>query len=226
MIPYPKNRFVRCVAAALLSVAAISVHAQTEETALFRDLRYNSPIAQFGTDRGYYDCSADLGYSARCIDDVKFLGYEFDTQILMFMDGKLRSVQLATEFKPEIYTRVIKALMEDFTLIMLQSGERRLDLIETARKEGEARLGPKVSEFETGALNKGDLTYVFIEQTGAALRKFPNGFEAITKSPPTTREADVQVKEQDKEAWLGITFSLPRRAMADMRNTPVPREKF
>lgn len=226
MIPQSRSRFVRFVAAALVGVAAISVRAQTEETALFRDLRYNSPIAQFGTDRGYYDCSADLGYSARCIDDVKFLGHDFDTQILMFMDGKLRSVQLATEFKPEIYTRVIKALTEDFTLIMLQSGERRLDLIETMRKEGDARLGPKVAEFESVALNKGDLTYVFIEQPGAALRKFPNGFEAITKSPLTTREADVVVKEKDNEAWLGLTFSLPRRAMADMRNNPVPREKF
>lgn len=221
-----QSRLVRLVATALIGAAALSVRAQTSETPLFRDLRYNAPISEFGKDRGYYDCSADLGYSARCVDDVKFLGHDFDTQILMFIGGKLRSVQLATEFKPEIYARLIKALMEDFTLIMLQSGERRLDLIETVRKEGEARLGPKVAEFESGALNKGDLTYVFIEQPGALLRKLSNGFEAITKSALTTREADVAVKEKDNEAWLGVTFSLPRRAMTDLRNTQVPKEKF
>jgi hypothetical protein len=224
--PHRKPRLVRLIAALLVGAAAISVRAQADETPLFRDLRYNSPISQFGTDRGYYDCSADLGYTARCVDDVKFLGHVFDTQILMFVDARLRSVQLVTEFKPEIYAGLIKVLMEDFTLIMLQSGERRLDLIELARKEGESKLGPRVAEFESVSLNKGDLTYVFIEQPGPALRRYPNGFDAITQSPPTTREADVVVKEQDKEAWLGVTFSLPRRAMADMRNTPVSREKF
>jgi len=218
--PQCKLRLIRMVVALLVGAAAISVRAQADETPLFRDLRYNSPISQFTKSRGYYDCSADLGYAARCVDKVKFLGHVFDTQILMFVDARLRSVQLITEFKPEIYSELLKALMKDFSLVILQNGERRLDLIELARKEGESKLGPRVAEFESVSLNKGDLTYVFIEQPGSALRSYPNGFDAITRSPLTTREADVVVKEQGQEAWLGVTFSLPRRAMADIRKTP------
>jgi hypothetical protein len=75
-------------------------------------------------------------------------------------------------------------------------------------------------------LNKGELTYIFIEQPVQVVRRYQNGFEAIKKSPQSSREADVLVKEKDGEAWLGITFSLPLRAMADLRSTPVPKEKF
>jgi len=198
------------------------------DTALFRDLRYDAPISAFGTQQGYYDCSAEVGSVARCVDRVKFLGHEFDTQILMFIGNRLRSVQLATAFKPEPYTTLIKALMQDFTLVMLQSGDGRLDLIEAGagRPGGDGKLGARVAEFESIGLNKGELTYVFVEQPAGALKAFPNGVEAIMKSPPTTREADVAVREKDNEAWLSVMFSLPRRAMEDLRNTPVPKEKF
>lgn len=210
----------------LIAAAALAASSAATATPLFRDLVYDAPLSDFDKRKGYYDCSADMGYTARCIDDVTFLGHSFDVQVLAFVNGRLRSVQLATDFKPEIYTAMIKALMDGFTLIILQSGDRRLDLIETVRKEGEARLGPKVAEFESVGLNKGELTYMFIEQPGPALRAFQNGYEAITKSPLTTREADLVVREKDKEAVISVSFSLPRRAMQDLQKTPVPKEKF
>lgn len=73
-------------------MAAISVPAQADETPLFRDLYYNSPIIQFGSDRGYYDCSADLGYAARCMHNVKFLGYVFDTQIYVTTENGIEQL--------------------------------------------------------------------------------------------------------------------------------------
>lgn len=210
----------------LATVAALATAASAAATPLFRDLVYDTPIKEFDRAKGYYDCSADMGYTARCIDGVTFLGHKFDVQVLAFVNGRLRSVQLATPLTPEIYATLSKALIEGFTLVILQSGERRLDLIETVRKEGEARLGPKVTEFESVALNKGDLTYMFIEQPAPSLSSYGSGLEAIMESPLTTREADMVVREKNRRAFISVTFSLPRRAMQDLQNTPVPKEKF
>ena len=227
MIHQLSGRLARPLAcAALLALSALSISAQATETALFRDLKYDAPRAQFGSERGYYDCSAAVGAAARCVDGVKFLGHTFDTQVLMFVGDRLRSVQLVTAFKPEPFASLVKALMQDFTLVMLQSGDKRLDLVEATRKGVESKLKATVAEFESIGLNKGELTYVFVEQPAQALKVFTNGVDAIMKSPPTTREADVVVREKGNEAWLSVMFSLPRRAMEDLRNTPVPKEKF
>lgn len=205
---------------------AIAAPAQAGATPLFRNLAYGTPIDQFSPSQGYYDCSADLGHTARCIDKVSFLGHEFELQILAFTNGRLSTVELITEFKQEIYVTLLKALAENFSLVALQGVDGRLDLIETARRDGGARLAARVAEFESIALEKGQLTYFFFEQPGPKLAAFRNAVEAIMGSPATAREADVVLKEKDKQAHIGVTFSLPLRARQDMRNAPVPREKF
>jgi hypothetical protein len=222
----PSSRLQKMLSALVLAATAIAAPAQAGATPLFRNLIYGTPIDQFGPKQGYYDCSADLGYTARCVDKVNFLGHAFELQILAFTNGQLRSVELITEFQQEIYVTLLKALADNFTLVALQSAEARLDLIETARKEGGSRVGAKVAELESIALEKGQLTYLFFEQPGQRLGLFRNAVEAIMSSPATAREADVVLREKDKQAHIGVTFSLPLRARQDMRNAPVPREKF
>jgi hypothetical protein len=226
MPPMPSSRLQRTLSALALAAIAIAAPAQSGATALFRDLTYGTPIDQFGPKKGYYDCTADLGYTARCVDNVNFLGHTFELQILAFTNGQLRTVELVTEFKQEIYVTLLKALAENFSLLALQSAEGRLDLVDTARKEGGARIGAKVAEFESIALEKGQLTYIFLEQAGPKLALFRNTFEAVMGSPATAREADVVLKEKDNQAHIGVTFSLPLRARQDLRNAPVPKEKF
>jgi hypothetical protein len=214
------------LSALLLAAIAIAAPAQAAATPLFRDLTYGTPIDQFGPKQGYYDCSADLGYTARCVDKVNFLGHAFELQILAFTNGRLSTVELITEFKQEVFVTLLKALAENFTLVALQGTQGRLDLIETARKEGGARIGARAAEFESVALEKGQLTYFFFEQPGQKLGMFRNAVEAIMGSPATAREADVVLKEKDNQAHIGVTFSLPLRASQDMRSAPVPKEKF
>jgi hypothetical protein len=222
----PASQLQRMLSALVLAAIAIAAPAQAAATPLFRSLAYGTPIDQFGPKQGYYDCSADLGYTARCVDKVNFLGHSFELKILAFANGRLSTVELITEFKQEIYVTLLKALAENFTLVALQGAEGRLDLIETARKEGGARVGAKVAEFESVALEKGQLTYFFFEQPGQKLGTFRNAVEAIMGSPATAREADVMLKEKDNQAHIGVTFSLPLRASQDMRSAPVPKEKF
>jgi len=212
--------------AVLLASSALSMDVKAAETTLFRDLKYNAPLSAFGSQQGYYDCSDEVGLVARCVDRVKFLGHEFDTQMLMFIGNRLRGVELVTAFKPEPYASLMKALMQDFTLVMLQTSDRRLDLIEASQREGDSKLRARVSEIESIGLSSGELTYLFFEQPARALKVFPNSVDAMIKSPRTARRAEVIVREKDDEAWLSVRFSLPRLASEDLIKTPVPKEKF
>lgn len=216
---------VRPAAATLLALSlTCPVWAQEPGTTLFRDLRYDAPISAFGEAQSYYDCSADVGATARCIDNVKFLGHTFDTQLLIFVGDRLRGVGLKTRFKLEIYNVLMRALAADFTMIMMESADRRLDLVD---KESIQRiLLPPATQFESIGLQKGDLTLSFVELPAAAVKKFPTALAAITESPRTTRNAVVIVEENDNESSVGVIFTLPRRAREDMLNMPVPKEKF
>ena len=214
----------QALAALIFSSAAI-VQAQGE-TRLFRDFQYDTPIAQFGDKTGFYDCSKDLGYTARCADDSKFLDHTFETQILSFINDRLRSVELVAPAKPEVYASLMKVLGESFALIMLQSGDKRMDLIELHKKQNATNFKARLAEFESAGLNREEITYVFLERPLEELRKFANVVEAIEKSPATMREADITIAKVEGSAYIGVSFSLPRRALADMQNAPVKREKF
>lgn len=218
--------FAACKMLAAFAFSLATVAQAQDDTRLFRDLRYDSPIAQFGEKSGFYDCSKDLGYNARCADDVKFLDHVFDTQILTFVNDRLRSVELVTAAKPEVYASLMKALAESFSLIMLQSGDKRLDLIDAHKKQSASNFKAKIAEFESAGLNREEITYVFFERSLEDLRKFANVVEAVEKSPATMREADVSVAKSDGSTYIGVSFSLPRRALTDMQNAPVKREKF
>jgi hypothetical protein len=220
-----RNVLMRRLIALVFALQASFVWAQAD-VPLFRDLRYDAPIAQFGKAQGYYDCSKAVGFLARCVDNVKFLGLTFDTQILQFLDNRLRTVTIATEMKPQVYTTLIKAIMENFSLLLMQSDGKRLDMLQLGKTEGLSAQRAKVAEFESAGLERGDLTYMFLERPMTELRLYRNGVEAIVESPATAREVDIKVLEKGGESFISASFSLPRRSMAEMRQTPVPKEKF
>ncbi|MEN9762192.1 MAG: hypothetical protein RI906_2018 [Pseudomonadota bacterium] len=67
---------------------------------------------------------------------------------------------------------------------------------------------------------------MFFERPVEELRKFSNVGEALEKSPATMREADSTIPKIEGSAFIDVSFSLPRRALADMQNAPVKRGKF
>lgn len=217
-------RFSSTLALLAASLAAPTLaHAQP---ALFRDHQYNAPIGEFGKSRGFYDCSKEVGMTARCVDKVRFLDLEFATQALLFDGGQLKSVVLATEMTRDAYFTVMLALPQTFALVAMQARSGRLDLLELQRKGSRSTALARISEFETTALNAGYVNYIFLEGDLEKHARHATVVDAVMKGPLDQREVDVTVEEEGAQTWLRIAFSLPRRTMSDIRNAPVKTEKF
>jgi hypothetical protein len=218
------NRFVWT---ALLAAAVLPFPSFAQsETALFRDIKYNSPISEFVKSRGYYDCSKVVGASARCIDNVRFLDLTFETQVLVFNQGRLVSVVLATEMTPEAYQTVMRTLPKSFALMAMQSKAGRLDMLELKKKGGGSSALARINEFESTALQNGSLTYIFVEGDFETHAKHATAIDAIMKSSPNSREVSVSVEEDNANTYLRVAFALPRRALSDMKSAPVKTERF
>lgn len=164
--------------------------------------------------------------SARCVDKVRFLDLDFDTQALLFDGGKPKSVILVMEMTRDAYVTVMKALPQTFALVAMQAKSGRLDLLELRRKGSGSTALARISEFETTALNAGYLNYVFLEGDLEKHARHPTVVDAVMKGPLDQREVDVTVEQEGAETWLRITFSLPRRALSDIRDAPAKTEKF
>jgi len=218
---------VRFAGAAILLLAGLAAPTLAHgQPALFRDHQYNASIGEFGKSRGFYDCSKDVGTTARCVDKVRFLDLDFDTQALLFDGGKLKSVILATEMTRDAYVTVMKALPQTFALVAMQAKSGRLDLLELKRKGSGSAALARISEFETTALNAGYLNYIFLEGDLEKHARHPTVVDAVMKGPLDQREVDVIVEEEGAQTWLRIVFSLPRRALSDIRDAPAKTEKF
>jgi hypothetical protein len=194
---------------------------------LFKSYTFNAPLATFSESHGYYDCSEDLGGTARCLNDVEFLGHAF-TAGLKFDAQRLMSVSLITEFDENLYFRVAGALGKTFGLCALQGATDRLDLIELARNtKDQAALQSKLSTFESLNLKNGNLTYIYVERPIAELRSKKNAVDAILTAPSGTRTADLLVVVDESSAALIVTFNLPKLALQKIKKSmDAPVENF
>ena len=88
----------------------------TNNLSLFKEYIYDIPLSAFLEKDGYYDCSDETGYIARCIDNVDFLGHKFKVS-LIFTDKHLTSVVLITDdFNQDIYLRAEGTLGKTFRI--------------------------------------------------------------------------------------------------------------
>jgi len=83
------------------------------EVKLFKKYAYGAPVSEFNTQPGYYDCSADVGPGAICLDDVEFVGSKF-TAALVFSGDKLYMLSLIREFDNDTYTKTMGALAKSW----------------------------------------------------------------------------------------------------------------
>jgi hypothetical protein len=198
-----------------------------DPTKLFKSYTFDAPLSMFSESDGYYDCSENIGGTARCLDDVEFLGHMF-TAALSFDASRLVSVSLITDFEANLYLRVAGALGKTFGLCALQGATERLDLIELARSaKDQAAFQGRVATFESLNLSNGNLTYIFVERPIAELRGKKNAVDAILSAPPGTRAAELIVVEDESNAVLLVTFTLPKLALHKTKKAmDAPVEEF
>lgn len=184
---------------------------QAYGASLFKDYQFGSTYNQFSEQEGYYDCTDDLGATALCLDDVSFVGYDFELA-LMFSGQDLTSVSLFNDFESDMLAKVVGALIKNFSLIAMQSEHELLDIIAEAKQtKNQSALAAKIDNFESINLSNGELSYVFAEQKAPALKRSSTATEAIQSLPKGLRGVEVMVvTDEEADTFLIINFTSPR----------------
>lgn len=179
------------------------------EDNLFKKYAYDTPIAKYTEAAGYYDCSTEIGATARCLDDVDFLDQKF-TAALLFSGDKLMMVSLFAPYDRDLFGRAIGALAKTFTLVSLADGKSVLDIIEFAGKaKNKDEYTAKLTNYENVALAANELTYSFVE--GITPDKRAANVHSLMKSAPANiRGADLIVSGEGDESSIIIKFSFPK----------------
>ncbi|UVL91272.1 hypothetical protein [Pseudomonas sichuanensis] len=179
------------------------------EDNLFKKYAYDTPIAKYTEAAGYYDCSTEIGATARCLDDVDFLDQKF-TAALLFSGDKLMMVSLFAPYDRDLFGRAIGALAKTFTLVSLADGKSVLDIIEFAGKaKNKDEYTAKLTNYENVALAANELTYSFVE--GLTPDKRAANVHSLMKSAPANiRGADLIVSGEGDESSIIIKFSFPK----------------
>jgi hypothetical protein len=196
---------------AALAVLGIFVGMQTAVAGdnLFKSYAYDTPLANYTESAGFYDCSAQVGATAKCIDDVDFIDHKF-TASLIFSGDKLMIVSLFAPYDRDLFGRAIGALGKTFGLVALSDGKSMLDLVELAGKvKNKDEYSAKVTNYESIALNANDLTYSFIEGA-TSLKGAANAHSMMASAPANVRGADLIVSGEGDESTIIIKFSFPR----------------
>jgi hypothetical protein len=198
------------LASSVLVAGALLASAQGAfaEEKLFKNYVYQTPLAKFTEAAGYYDCSEDVGGTARCIDDVDFLEEKF-TVALIFSGDKLMMVSLISPFDQNLYVKAIAGLSKSFTLVSMSDDKSVLDLVDTTQKaKSREEFSAKITNFEQVGLTAGSLTYTFLE--GANAKGQPNAVSTLAAAPENTRSAELVLAGQGADAGLLIRFTFPR----------------
>ena len=176
---------------------------------LFKGYAYHTPLENFTTAKGYYDCSAEIGGTARCIDDVDFVGTKF-TGALIFSDGKLVMVSLVTPYEQGAYTKAYTTLSKTFMLISMTDDKTLLDLVDlAATSKSKEQYLSKASSYENVGLSAGNLTYTFLE--GAEVKpNLRSALSMLAVAPDTARSADLIISGQGPETNLIMRFAYPK----------------
>lgn len=216
---------MRILIAALSGLLMASQAAFAEQPKLFKDWAYKTPMASFSQELGFYDCAADFGAKAVCIDDVEFLGYPFGA-VLSPTEGSLAEVMLVAEFDYDLYVKLMGALAGGFTLISMPGANDQLDLLHALQvSRNSQQFQSRLNDYETLGLSQGQLTYTFIEQSGDVVRRFSTASAAAFAAPETARLAELVVYEDEYESTLLVKFSLPtlsrESARESMQRMPV-----
>lgn len=211
-----------------LAASLFTGSALAEQPKLFKSWTYGSPASAYSETEGFYDCSAEVGYAARCIEEVDFLGHSFGA-ILSFNNQQLESVVLATDFSQDIYVKSVGALSKTFSMALMRGSNDQLDIIELARaRGGKEAFMARLNNYETLNLQQGQLTYFYLEQPATALMTRRNAVDATVNAPADVRSAELSVTDNDGEPLLLINFSLPRLTLQNLKQAlqKAPAEDF
>lgn len=217
-----RKSLVLAVAVGMFSFAANAL----AENNLFKNYVYDSSVDSYKTAEGYYDCSAEVGGTAWCIDDVEFIGNKF-TAALIFSEGKLMTVSLLSPFDQALYTKAFATLSKTFTLISMTDEKSILDLVDLVKKsKSKEDYLSVMSNYESVGVNAGSMTYTFLEGVKPQTN-LRSAVSMLASASESVRSVDLVLTGQGTEAFLIMRFSFPKLEISKVvKASKEPVEEF
>ncbi len=167
-----------------------------------------------------YECSEEFEKGALCLNEQKFAGKDVEIGF-RFINKKLVTVVLFSEFTEENYLQFIGAISSKFQLATIASGNKKIDLIVQMKKYKKAKFLKNITDFEQQALSSGDIKYTFIEDDGfnKLIKSSANAVEMIFKADNNIRAVEYIITEVDENTVVGsIQFLAPKKALQLIQN--------
>lgn len=182
---------------------------------LYHDYEFGMSRDEIFKDDQIYDCSEEFEKGALCLNEQKFIGEDVDIGF-RFINEKLVTVILFTDFTEESYIAFTGALNSKFQLVTIESDDKKIDLIVQIKKFAEPVFLKNISDFEQQALANGSIKYTFIEDVefNKLAKSSANAVDLIMKADSNTRAVEYIISEVDEDTVVGlIQFSAPKKVL-------------
>ncbi len=187
---------------------------------LYQEYEFGMSKSEIMNNSKVYDCSEEFEKDALCLDEQKFAGKDVGIGF-RFIDKKLITVILFSEFTAENYLQFIGALDSKFQLTTIESGDKKIDLILQMKKYKGAKYLKNINDFEQQARSSGDIKYTFIENDSfnKLVKSSANAVEMIFEADNNIRAVEYIITEVDENTTVGfIQFSAPNKMFQLMQN--------
>ena len=160
--------FLLALAALLPCPARAQEAAEPQGPVLFGSHRAGEPRQAVAGLPGVYDCSADLGPEALCLDGAEYLERDWALDFA-FADGRLAAVGLVRPFDHGLYLDVFAAVTKRSALVAMQTEAESLDLVRLLAENPDGqRFSDTVTAFEAEGMRAARLAYVFLDKASIA----------------------------------------------------------
>lgn len=188
------------------------INVTSSSSKLYQEYRFGMPKAEIIKIDNVYDCADVFEKGALCIDQEKFVGEDVSIAF-RFINDKLVTVVLMSEFTQENHLQFVAALSSKFQLMTIESDSEKLDILVQVRKYKKSEFRKNIVDFEERALEKGNIKYTFYEKDSfnKMVKRSDNAVDLLVKADINMRVVQYIIAEIDNQNFVNlIQFITPQ----------------
>ncbi len=198
----------------IIAVIYLNSIANAEDVKLYKDYIFGMSKDKIKKEVKGYDCPEFFGQGLLCKDEEKFVGEDVGVAF-RFINNKLVSVILVSEFTGENYIKFIGALNSKFQLVTMESNQKKIDFLFQMKKYEKSVFLKNITDFEQSGLASGNIKYSFIDKNvfSNLAQSSSNVTDLMMKANESIRAVEYTIKGNQNDALGLIEFSAPRKIL-------------
>jgi hypothetical protein len=199
----------------ILAIIYLNSIASADNVKLYKHYTFGMSKDKIKKEANVYDCSKDFEQGALCKDKQSFVGENIDLGF-RFINNKLVTVVLFTEFTNENYIKFIGALNSKFQLLTMESNQKKIDFLVQMKKYKRGVFLKNITDFEQNGLSNGNIKYSFIDKNVFLKlgKSSSNITDLVMKASEDIRAVEYIITEDGNNAYGLIQFSAPKKSLA------------